>query len=55
MQDLKREVKEEQEKRMRARETKLRRSEAARRRGLDNEHVDLEKAFLLGLRDACPR
>jgi hypothetical protein len=53
MKEMKAQVKEEQEQRIKAREQKMRRMARNSSRGVGE--IDQEKAFLMGLADLCPR
>jgi hypothetical protein len=55
MNEFRKELKEEQEARIRAKETKLRRASRSRKRADNMTEKDYEKAFMLGLIDCCPR
>jgi hypothetical protein len=55
LKDLRLELKEAQERRMRVKEAKRRRHQSASRRATATGSVDLEKALVLGLVDVCPR
>lgn len=55
LKDLRQELKEEQERKIRNKEARQRRQLSAARRAQKSGSVDLEKALVLGLVDICPR